>query len=50
VAPSSSTQTLSAIADGANVAVAIPPGAFGSQTVEVVEKKTRIKKKKKRKK
>lgn len=36
VAPSSSTQTLSAIADGANVAVAIPPGAFGSQTVEVV--------------
>jgi len=26
---------LSAIADGANVAVAIPPGDFGSQTVEV---------------
>lgn len=36
VTPSTSTQTLTTISDGANVSVSIPAGAFGNQTVEIV--------------
>lgn len=36
VAPSSSTQTVTATADGANVSVVVPAGAFGNTTVNLV--------------
>ncbi|WP_298405642.1 hypothetical protein [Ferrimicrobium sp.] len=36
VTPSSSTQTFSAISNGADISISIPAGAFGSQTVQLV--------------
>lgn len=36
ISPSSNTQTFSATSNGANISISVPPGAFGSQTVQLV--------------
>jgi len=36
ISPSNTTQTFSVTSNGANISISIPPGAFGSQTVQLV--------------